>query len=219
MIEAEIVGEEIRLKYDKDVTIEEVVESLRSYNYYNVTTVINDCKISNRSNTLEEDVKKAFSRLGSRDFIESVEIKGEIDRMKNFVLTAEKVKKDMGYKYYLGLIKRYVLPEKREEFEYKMIEKYSIKTRKILKKVASVVVALDSQRCVEIFEGLNAVFGEEDDCTLASALDIIREYTVFNKKIDAFIYTYGIDDEIESMAEYVEHKEQELAEIKTKYRF
>lgn len=181
--------------------------------------IINDSVILNYSETVIEEIENAFNTANCGDAKSEEEILAEMDTANKCLRMAEKTNKDIIYKYYLGLLKRYVTGDKRDEFEEKYILKCSNPNRNVLRMAAEIVVAIDSQGLTEKFKGLNSVFASVDMSTidiLNEALNLIREYTIYCERIDDYIFTDTVNNYIESKNVYLKSREKELGRMNNK---
>lgn len=212
-----------KIEYDKSTTKDEIFDKLRQYMKMEriVTVTINDCKICNDSKSLKEDIERAFSRLDDESYEKSLKVRDSLRDAKDYLELAKKVRKDVVYKRYLGLVSKYCLNEKKEEFVRTMIMSYGDDDiLDALELVACIVIELDKSDFDVKSQVFNSVFSSKNSSNVINmALDVVREYTVYANKIDEFIFADFIDSKIDDIKEDIKSLKKQSKELREKYKF
>ena len=190
------IGEKyMELEFEEDATEEEILSELFRYSKIGVLamTTINGHEVWNSFDDLACKIHAAFYNLDDSEVLKLKELEKSFDCNSKLLANAIRIKFDVSYKYYYGIIKRFVDPEKTERFDDTMVYYYDLQDyKKAVKIAAEMVICLNTENDLETLKAFNKFFDRFDfknHSYLTDAMDIIKNFVVGGEKIDEIMST------------------------------
>lgn len=115
-----------KLKFSSDVEKTEVRQALLSRKKIGIKAmaVINGFMIYNTSDTLDEDIERAFKRLNENDYSKLQELQNDLSWDYRILENLDVIEDDALFKYYFNLMRKMVKNECLEAFNDEMLRNY-----------------------------------------------------------------------------------------------
>ena len=213
----------MELEFDSETTMEDVLTELIHFKRLGIVamTKINDIEIYNTSENLEMELDRAFKNLDVEDYLKLKELENELVDEYRILENLHYIENDTLFKYYFGLMRKFVLPERLEIFEHEMFSNYRFYTEHyaILRLASSFMHIMNyanTNRYADINNLLRIFDDGENIEFLDIALDLVRKYAGGGGLIDVIMRTKLDGDVKEEVEETIKIKEKKINELLNK---
>lgn len=207
------------LKLDKNFSLEEIKKQMQSYqkNGQTVCTKINGLEF----NSNDPDFEKIFEILSlDLDEIETKEMKGlerDIRVYKGRITNAKKIENNELIRFYYGLAKTMIKPEKISEFETLLTVYPNGRFYNELILFTKITLAFEQEDKLQIFREINQIFSSinsSDDIDLNSVLRWVNKFAIKGSLVNEIFFVGTTQNYINLLTEKIEKNTNIIEEIK-----
>lgn len=174
-------------------------------------------------------IEKVFGGLSHEEIETYDTIVTEQNSIEQYIEELEEFKDNNLFNWYLGQSLLYVKPDKKKEFEEKMVSVFNHSRNLLyLKLVSRLLFLLDDyvncktrENSKDILRELSILFGELkndewEQSQLKCAIACVHEYGIYGKEVDSMIFGGTVSDIIKREKVVIEDKGKELKKLRDK---
>lgn len=199
------MGKILLLEFEEDTPLEEIKSEMEYYQSADqiVLTIINGEEIYSNDEKFDDIFRRISLGLTEEEYEKRIAIEQENSLLEERLNRANSIEELPHIRFYLGLAKSMIIPEKINEFESRIIGSWPL-YKKSLILATQIMLAFSQQDELKRFESLSQIMGKigfqspEDEVdsivNLKPALNLIKEYSIYQDMVDAILFKGTTDN-------------------------